>query len=169
MMVPVGGAQQGIDPTRWQVIPRTLCFITHGSDVLLMQRGLHKKAFPGAYNGIGGHIERDEDPRSGVIREIYEETGLTVQALRLRGITHIDAGEGVGIMLFVYTAESATRTVIANDEGALAWVPRDQVAAYPLVDDVAELLTRLFDQPTLEPFSAQVSYDEQGRRLTRYA
>jgi hypothetical protein len=82
---------------------------------------------------------------------------------------HIDAGEGVGIMLFVYTAQATTREVIDSDEGILEWVPRDQVTTRPLVDDVAELLIRLFDQPRAEPFSAHVSYDVQGNRVTRYA
>jgi len=58
-------------------IPRTLCFITHGSDVLLMKRGEHTRIFPGRYNGIGGHLERDEDPLTGALREITEENRIT--------------------------------------------------------------------------------------------
>lgn len=82
----MGSKDQGTDTSRWKVIPRTLCFITNGADVLLMKRAMHKRAFPGRYNGIGGHIERDEDPFTSARREIREETGLAVDDLRLRGI-----------------------------------------------------------------------------------
>ena len=72
----MGAKEQGAIPNqRWQVIPRTLCFVTHHDQILLMRRAPHKRVFPSHYNGLGGHIERDEDPRQGAIREIKEETG----------------------------------------------------------------------------------------------
>src|SRR5450631_2755350 len=101
----MGIHDQGADQTqgRWLTIPRTLCFITNGEDVLLMKRAAHKRIFPNLYNGIGGHIERDEDPLSSALREIQEETGLTantLNSLKLRGIYNVDAGQSTGIMLF---------------------------------------------------------------------
>lgn len=165
-----GASQQGVDPSRWTVIPRTLCFIWHGDDLLLMQRGLHKKAFPGRYNGIGGHIERGEDPFTSAQREIAEETGLRVVDLRLRGTMHIDAGGAVGILLFVFTATADSRGVRDSDEGTLHWVPLPQVASLPLVDDVLPLLARL-DGPTSrpEPFYAHVRYDAADQRVITFA
>src|SRR4051794_20615725 len=125
----MGKTDQGADPAsgRWMTIPRTLCFITHGSDVLLMKRSENRRVFPGRYNGIGGHLERDEDPLAGARREIIEETGLDVIDLRLRGITNVDAGQAVGIMLFTFTAIATSREVIDCDEGTLHWVPISSV------------------------------------------
>src|SRR4030095_8613577 len=90
----MGANQQGANATqgRWLTIPRTLCFVTNGDDVLLMRRAPHKRVFPNQYNGVGGHIERDEDVYASAKREILEETGLQVDNLRLRAIYNIDAG-----------------------------------------------------------------------------
>lgn len=163
----MGAKDQGADAIagRWIVIPRTLCFITHGDDILLLKRAAHKRVFPGRYNGVGGHIERDEDPLTGAIREMREETGLDVVNVRLRGVIHVDAGVAdSGIMVFVVTAEAATRDFTDSDEGTLEWVPRDRVEDLPLVEDLPILIPLLFDHapeasPDSTPFSAHASYD----------
>src|SRR5215813_2874096 len=120
----MGASEQGANATegRWLTIPRTLCFVLNGDDILLMKRGSHKRVFPNRYNGVGGHIERDEDPLTSARREIKEETGLDVRDLRLRAVYNIDAGETTGIVLFVFTALSDTRAVKANNEGTLHWI-----------------------------------------------
>src|SRR5262249_60327404 len=101
----MGAEEQGADPNsgRWMVIPRTLCFVTNGGDVLLMKRAEHKRVFPGRYNGIGGHLERDEDPLSGALREIREETGLSVANIRWRAVYTEDAKKSAGVGPFVVT------------------------------------------------------------------
>ncbi len=134
----MGANEQGADATqnRWLTIPRTLCFVLNGSDVLLMKRAPHKRVFPNRYNGVGGHIERDEDPLTSAKREILEETGLSVDNVQLRAVYNIDAGAATGIVLFVFTAESVSREVIANDEGILYWIPQADVNQYDLVEDL---------------------------------
>lgn len=160
---------QGADQTsgRWTTIPRTLCFVTNDGDVLLMKRDEHRRIFPGRYNGIGGHLERGEDPLTGALREIREETGLTISDIRLRGISNIDVGQDVGVLLFVFTAVSDSREVGETDEGTLHWVPITQVNNLPLVEDLPVLLPRLFS-PQTELFFAHVSYDSGDQLLIRF-
>jgi len=168
----VGAQDQGADANsgRWTTIPRTLCFITNGNDVLLMKRAANKRVFPGYYNGIGGHLEREEDPLTGVLREICEETGLTVSDVRLRGITNVDAGQSVGIMLFVFTATANSRDVIACDEGSLHWVPLATIYDLPLVEDLPLVLPRLFGpDATPQPFFAHVKYDAADQIIMSFA
>lgn len=168
----MGATDQGADRNagRWMAIPRTLCFITNGDDVLLMKRAETKRIFPGRYNGIGGHIERDEDPYTSALREIKEETGLTVSQLMLRGIYNVDAGQEVGITLFIFTGISSTRGVIESDEGSLHWVPIASAGHLPLVEDLPFLLPRLFgDHKTEAPFFAHVSYDQNDQIVMRFA
>ena len=168
----MGAKDQGADATsgRWLVIPRSLCFITHGSDILLLRRGEHKRIFPGRYNGVGGHIERDEDPLTSALREMREETGLELAHVRLRGLIHVDAGADNGIMVFVFTAEALSRDFIDCDEGTLEWVPRDRLDDLPLVEDLPALIPLIFDSPPDQPpFFAHSSYNELDEQLLVFA
>jgi 8-oxo-dGTP diphosphatase len=169
----LGAHDQGADATtgRWVTIPRTLCFVFNGDDVLLMKRAPHRRVFPNRYNGVGGHIERDEDPLSGAVREIREETGLEVRDVRLRGVHNIDAGDSSGIMIFVFSASSDSREVIdAGEEGTLHWIPCDAVLDLDLVEDLPHILPRILamrdDDP---PYFAHVSYDDNDTIQMRWA
>jgi len=168
----MGAKQQGADLKvgRWQVMPRTLSFVFNGDDVLLLKRAAHRRAFPNKYNGLGGHVERDEDPATSALREIKEESGLRAHSLQLRSIHNIDAGGESGILLFVYTAISDTRALREDcPEGTLAWISRDRVLDLDLVGDLPELLARIFamndNQP---PLHARVSYDCNDRIVLRF-
>ncbi len=168
----MGAQQQGADATsgRWLVMPRTLSFILNGDDVLLMKRAAHKRVFPNQYNGLGGHIERFEDPASGAIREIVEESGLDVHSLRLRSIHNIDAGEETGIFLFVYTAISDSREILRESaEGTLEWIPIERVDELDLVEDLPLILPRILQMDDDEPpLNARVSYDSSDQIVLRF-
>jgi len=168
----MGANEQGANATeqRWLTIPRTLCFVFNGGDVLLMKRAAHKRVFPNRYNGLGGHVERDEDPLTSARREIREESGLEVRDLRLRAVYNIDAGAASGIVLFVFTAASDEREVCANSEGTLHWVAPSELAQLDLVEDLPELLPRLLAmQPDDVPLFVHVSYDAGDRIQMRFA
>lgn len=168
----MGSQDQGADATsgRWLVIPRTLSFVRYGDDVLLMKRAPHKRVFPNRYNGVGGHLERDEDPLSGAIREISEETGLTVRDVRLCGVHNIDTGGAGGILLLTFTAVSDTREIrVESSEGTLHWVPVAEVLALDLVEDLPQILPRVLAmRPGDPPFYVHVSYDAQDQIVMRF-
>ena len=163
----MGSKQQGADATngRWLVIPRTLCFVFNGDDLLLMKRGAHRRVFPNQYNGLGGHVEREEDPASCARREILEESGLDVTDLRLRGVYNIDAGAETGIVLYIYTAQSASREItVESDEGSLHWVAKDEALNLDLVEDLPYILPRVLEATETTPaFSAHLSYDSDDQ------
>jgi 8-oxo-dGTP diphosphatase len=168
----MGAGEQGANATegRWLTLPRTLCFVLNGDDVLLMKRGAHRRVFPNRYNGVGGHIERDEDPLTSVRREIMEETGLNVHTLRLRAVYNIDAGEATGILLFVFTAQTDRRDAQVNDEGTLHWISRADVMGLDLVEDLPHLLPRILSMSAdAPPLFVHVSYDEADAILMRFA
>lgn len=169
----MGAQGQGADAIdgRWLTIPRTLSFVLNGGDVLLMKRAAHRRVFPNQYNGVGGHIERGEDPYTSAIREIEEETGLQVHDVRLRAVYNIDAGSETGIMLFVFTAYSDSRALAADEsEGTLHWIPVDQIAALDLVEDLPLIIPRVVNRsPEQAPLFIHVSYDAQDRIRMRFA
>ncbi len=168
----MGAKQQGADATRhrWLTMPRTLAFVRNGQDVLMMKRAASKRVFPNQYNGLGGHIERDEDVYCSALREIKEESGLSVHSLRLLSIHNIDAGAASGILLFVFTAISDSRKLKRDSpEGALEWVPIDKLLEYDLVEDLPLLLPRVLAMPAAQaPLYAHVSYDEHDELRLRF-
>ncbi len=158
----MSAAEQGAEHStgRWLTVVRTLCFIVNEGAVLLMKRSAHKRIFPNRCNGVGGHVERDEDILTSVQREVLEETGLHVPNLRLVAVYNIDAGADTGITLFVFLGESAARTVIDSEEGTLEWVEIDQIGQHDLVEDIDIILPKILALPPgAPPLFVHVSYD----------
>lgn len=170
----MGAKEQGADALngRWIVIPRTLCFVLNGDDVLMMKRSPTRRIFPNRYNGVGGHVERDEDILTSARREILEETGLNVRDVQLRAVYNVNAGQASGIAVFVFTAISDSREFVPNVEGTLHWINRDAILLLDLVDDLPTLLPRILDLPanqTAPPLFIHLSYDDQDRIQVRVA
>ncbi len=164
------GIEVSLKRDRYTVIPRTLVFITRGDRVLLLRGSAKKRIWANKYNGIGGHIERDEDIYSAARREVIEETGLEVEALRLVGLINIDGDQPTGIMLFVFAAESRSGEPIPSDEGALEWIDFDHITRVDLVEDLPIILPRAIRHPTgASPFFAHYSYNEQEQLVIRFA
>lgn len=157
-------SEQGTSGNRYQVIPRTLIFITRGDALLLIKGAPTKRLWANKYNGIGGHIERGEDALSAARRELQEETGLQDVTLRLVGTILIDAGAGAGIALYVFSGQNETGALIESAEGQLEWVPIPRLADYALVEDLPIILPRVLNHQTGDPpFSARYFYDKQDR------
>lgn len=159
-------SEQGVAVSgrRYQLIPRVLCFVLSGDAVLLLKGAPDKKIWPGLYNGLGGHVERAEAVQAAAAREIWEEAGLRVSDLRLRGVVTVDTGEPVGIGLYVFTGAVATPAGVASGEGSLEWVRLADVRQLACVADVPLLLERITAQPAgAAPFSARYWYDAEGR------
>lgn len=146
------------------VIPRVLCFITHGDDVLLLRGAPDKRIWANRYNGIGGHIERGEDIYSAARREIQEEVEIPVTELQLRGVISVaPEGDEMGVLLFVFTARALSRDVQASAEGQPIWVPRSQVGTLDVVEDVPEILEWALTMKPDDPVFAACSFrDERG-------
>ena len=80
--------------------------------------------------GVGGKFERDESPDECLLREVWEETGLTLTSYRFRGVvTFVAAGWETEYM---YTADRYIGTLKDCDEGNLEWVPKEKVCDLPI-------------------------------------
>jgi 8-oxo-dGTP diphosphatase len=169
----MGQSDQGVERSRgrYLAIPRVLCFITQGDEVLLLKGGPHKRLWAGRYNGIGGHLEPGEDMQSALIREISEETGLAVHDVRLRCVVHVDVGDPLqGVIFLVFTAVTDITTTPPSPDGDLRWFPRDALPYEDMVEDLPELLPKVLAMsPSDPPCFALYTYDEYDRLTVTFA
>ncbi|VAW37024.1 hypothetical protein MNBD_CHLOROFLEXI01-3177 [hydrothermal vent metagenome] len=141
--------------TRYHVVPRTLCFVLDGDELLLIKRAPHKRLFPGKINGLGGHVEHNEDIQTAVIREIKEEAGIDVKDLWLAGVINIDGIEsqsdtlvtdGVpSVVIFVFIAQATSREVQPSEEGELIWASLTAVHQLDWVGGKPDLLLQALE------------------------
>lgn len=125
----------------------TICFIKRGNELLLLNR--LKSPNMGLWNGVGGKIEPSETPMEGIIREIKEETGLSVSNVQEGGVVRWVSEEGQsGMYLFLCEIPAGTDyiTPVERDEGILAWKNIDWVLDeqnYGVVDNMKCFLPHL--------------------------
>ncbi|MBI1977389.1 MAG: 8-oxo-dGTP diphosphatase [Candidatus Omnitrophica bacterium] len=118
----------------------TLCYIKKDNKTLMMNR--NKRAgdiHGGKWNGLGGKIRLGETPEECVIREVKEESGLTIQNPSLRGILAFPAfKDEEDWYVYVYVATEFVGAIhelplqTDSPEGKLEWIEDDQVSKLPL-------------------------------------
>lgn len=125
----------------------TLCMVCRGNEILLQNR--RKEDWRG-YALPGGHIEPDESIVDGVIREMREETGLTILRPKLCGVKQFPI-EGGRYLVFLFKTEEFEGTLRSSEEGEMEWVSRNRLGNLPTVPDFAELL-QVMEQDDLTEF-----------------
>ena len=86
----------------------------------------------GKWNGLGGKFEVGETPEECVIREVLEESGLSIQNPKYCGLLLFTNFKGNDWYVFVFTADQFTGELIDSPEGELRWVPDEQLTSLPL-------------------------------------
>ncbi len=151
------------DPNRYNITPRTLSFLIHEDKVLLIKIASGRSSWSGKYNGIGGHIEQGEDPKSSAIREIGEEAGISIDQLTLCGVMMIDVGHSPGIGLYIFVGETEFGVPLGSSEGAPEWIHINSLDDVPLVEDLTELLPRsLSSYRNHAPFTGITTFSPAG-------
>jgi len=163
--------EQNINPSRYQVIPRTLIFVTRKDSLLLLPvapKGGKITRWTGRLNGLGGHVERGEDILTSARRELQEEAGIQAD-LWLCGALMVDTGASPGIGLYLFTGEYTSGELHSSAEGAPAWHPWQEVENLPLLEDLPPLLQRIrLLRRGDPPFLAISSPDPQGKMQVRF-
>ncbi|MEF9953284.1 MAG: 8-oxo-dGTP diphosphatase [Clostridium sp.] len=114
----------------------TLCYIRQNNKTLMLHRVKKEGDYHrGKYNGIGGKFEIGESPEDCVIREVFEETGLTIKDPRLRGMITFPMFDMVDDWYtFIYTVDEFEGSIKECDEGNLYWIDNDKVLELNLWD-----------------------------------
>ena len=111
----------------------TLCYIEQNGKYLMMHRVKKKNDInKDKWIGVGGHFEYGESPEECLLREVKEETGLTLLDYKMRGIVTFLYGEDVVEYMHLFTADRFEGEIGDCDEGELVWVPKEDVFNLPI-------------------------------------
>ena len=143
-----------------------LCLIedTSTNKVVLQYRSPERYKKWSGYAFPGGHIEEGESIAESVIREVYEETGLTITAPKLVAVKDWEPDEGGRYIVFCYKATEYTGQLRSSEEGEVSWVEKDQLEKLDLSYDMLPLLEVLED-PDLSEFYYRKRTDDDWEKL----
>lgn len=122
----------------------TLCYVERDGAYLMLYR--NKKPHDpnaGKWIGIGGKLEAGETPTACLLREVYEETGLTLTEYAYRGIVNFRSDRYEQERMHVFTATTWNGDPHACDEGDLRWIPKHDLFDYPMWEGDALFLRAL--------------------------
>lgn len=148
----------------------TLCYIEQDGCYLMMHRISKKNDLnKGKWVGVGGHFLEGESPEECLLREVKEETGLTLTAYRFRGIVTFVSDQWGCEYMHLYTADAFAEgpdQIRLEDcpEGVLRWIPKSQVPQLPLWEGDRIFLKLLLEEQHF--FSLKLVY--QGDTLVEW-
>ena len=144
----------------------SLCYIERDGCYLMLHRT--KKVNDENHDkwiGVGGKFEEGESPEECMLREVQEETGLTLTAWRYRGIVTFVSNEWSGEYMHLFTADGYSGELKSCEEGELEWVEKERLYSLPIWEG-DKIFLRLLDSE--QPFfSLKLRYE--GERLVAAA
>lgn len=143
----------------------TLCYIHRPGETLLLHRVKKENDLNrDKWIGVGGKVEDKESPDDCLLREVREETGLTLTSYRYRGLVTFVSETWETEYMHLFTADGFTGTLTDCDEGELVWVPDERVPSLPTWAGDRIFLRLLAQQRPF--FSLKLCYDA-AERLTQ--
>ena len=147
----------------------TLCYVIDKiqSKTLMMHRVKKENDYhEGKWNGLGGKFEQGESPEECAIREVKEESGLTMVEPRMHGFITFPKFDGVDDWyVFIFTSERYEGELIDSTEGNLEWIPNEKVTLLNLWEGDRIFIEWLYKDKF---FSAKFNY-ENGRYVNHEA
>ncbi len=119
-----------------------------GDKILLQDR------IKGGWQGLtfpGGHVEKKESFVKAIVREVYEETGLTITQPKICGIKQFQTKEEERFVVVLFKTNHFSGVLTSSEEGEMQWAKRDDLSQLNLAEDFMELL-QIFDSEDLNEF-----------------
>ena len=129
-----------------KVVLTNMCMVTDGKGNVLVQNRTDPN-WPGIVFP-GGHVEPGESFVDSVIREVREETGITVLNPRLCGVKQFQTREGERYVVFLFRADRFEGSVQSSEEGEAMWLPRSELLSHDCVDGLDDLV-RIFEDESI--------------------
>ncbi len=132
---------------RTEKVELTVLCLVHKNDKYLLQDRV-KDDWKG-FTLPGGHVEIGESIVDAVIREMKEETGLTVVNPKLCGVKQFPIKDGKyengRYLVFLFKTNEFYGDLISSEEGSMHWISKNELAKVNLVSDFNELLNVMLD------------------------
>lgn len=123
-----------------------MCLICDGNKVLVQEKaGTNGLVFP------GGHVEEGESLLESVVREMKEETGLTIENPKVCGFKDWIQEDGTRYIVLLYKTDKFTGELKSSDEGRVFWIDRADIDRANLIWNMKELL-EIFDTDLYSEF-----------------
>lgn len=143
------------------VILTNMCMVYDGTKVLVQEKILKEDMEEGHSRGIvfpGGHVERHEPIVDSVIREIYEETNLTIENPRLCGVKDWVEEDGRRYVVFLFKTDRFSGELKSSDEGKVFWTELEDLPNLPVIWHMDRML-RIFDKEEFAELFLEVEHD----------
>ena len=137
-----------------------ICLIYKDDRILVIDR--KKKDWPGL-TFPGGHVEKDENFHDSVIREVKEETGLTIRKPVLCGIEEFKTKDEDRYIMLYYKTDRCSGRIRSSQEGEVFWINRADLNKYKLSLD----LKRILKVMESDELSEIIYYEKDGKWLSK--
>ena len=136
----------------------TMCMVYDKTGRVLVQDKVDKNwtglAFP------GGHVEKGENFIESAVREIKEETGLSITDLKLCGIKHFITDADERYIVILYKTAAFSGNLVSSEEGKMSWVDLNDINKEKCAPSFYEMLPLFLDDNKSEGF-----FDYKGNLL----
>lgn len=130
-----------------------MCLI-YNEDSILVQEKVGTK-YKGGLVFPGGHVEEGESLHASMIREIKEETGLTISHPKLCGVKDWIQADGTRYMVLLYKTDQYEGELKASEEGRVFWLKKTEIPNANLIWNMRELL-EIFESDAYSEFFFKV-------------
>lgn len=139
----------------------TLCYIERDGQYLMLHRVKKENdENRDKWIGVGGKFEAGESPEDCVLREVREETGLTLTHWRYCGIVTFVLADWTEYM-HLFCADGFTGSLRECEEGVLEWIDRAALRALPMWAGDRIFLDLMEEKRPF--FSLKLVYREDGQ------
>lgn len=140
------------------MINTTLCYIEKDNKYLMLHRTKKENDLnEGKWIGVGGKFEKDETPEECLLREVKEETGLTLTKYKLRAVITFISNKWQTEYMYLFTSSEFTGELISCNEGELEWVAQDDILKLNIWEGDKIFLKKMIEEDNF--FTLKVVYE----------